>query len=266
MFYTWSHPPMPLQKNFVDNFFYLKKTKPGWVGVSEVFLAKDQTFYGFFFGTLPLTISHSSFSPDRSWRCGQLGEDYPREQAKGAEGQQKVPRCAKVNCFPSSSFFTFFLGFVTLWPVAARSCMSSLLILRKCSIRPATFSSRYIINHYKGLQCIYRVFLASLFYLPSLEWQLISQCALANNVEHFKMVLESVSCTEEDLLFTDAETGQLEPLHCAYIFSTTMPMCVQSCGTLKALSEAPCCQLRISIYQHIDIDIDISAHNTVPPH
>ena len=80
------------------------------------------------------------------------------------------------------------------------------------------------------------------------------------------MVLESVSCTEEDLLFTDAETGQLEPLHCAYIFSTTMPMCVQSCGTLKALSEAPCCQLRISIYQHIDIDIDISAHNTVPPH
>ena len=34
-----------------------------------------------------------------------------------------------------------------------------------------------------------------------------AQCALANNVEHFKMVLESVSCTEEDLLFTDAETG-----------------------------------------------------------
>merc|ERR1719394_1619780 len=36
---------------------------------------------------------------------------------------------------------------------------------------------------------------------------ILQQCALANNVEHFKMVLESVSCTEEDLLFTDAETG-----------------------------------------------------------
>ena len=41
----------------------------------------------------------------------------------------------------------------------------------------------------------------------SLLLKAISQCALANNVEHFKMVLESVSCTEEDLLFTDAETG-----------------------------------------------------------
>jgi hypothetical protein len=30
-----------------------------------------------------------------------------------------------------------------------------------------------------------------------------SQCALANNGEHFKMVLESVSCSEEDLLYTD---------------------------------------------------------------
>ena len=53
---------------------------------------------------------------------------------------------------------------------------------------------------------------------------------------------------------------------CAYILSTTMPMCEQSCGTLEALSEAPFCQLRISIYLHIDIDIDISAHNIVPPH
>merc|ERR1719458_44007 len=36
---------------------------------------------------------------------------------------------------------------------------------------------------------------------------ILQQCALANNVEHFKMVLESVSCTEDDLLYTDVETG-----------------------------------------------------------
>jgi len=36
---------------------------------------------------------------------------------------------------------------------------------------------------------------------------ILQQCALANNIEHFKMVLESVSCTEEDLLYTDVETG-----------------------------------------------------------
>ena len=37
---------------------------------------------------------------------------------------------------------------------------------------------------------------------------ILQQCALANNIEHFKMVLESVSCTEEDLLYTDVETGK----------------------------------------------------------
>jgi len=36
---------------------------------------------------------------------------------------------------------------------------------------------------------------------------ILQQCALANNIDHFKMVLESVSCTEEDLLYTDVETG-----------------------------------------------------------
>jgi len=36
---------------------------------------------------------------------------------------------------------------------------------------------------------------------------ILQQCALANNIEHFKMVLESVSCTEDDLLYTDVETG-----------------------------------------------------------
>jgi len=36
---------------------------------------------------------------------------------------------------------------------------------------------------------------------------ILQQCALANNAEHFKMVLESVSCSEEDLLYVDPETG-----------------------------------------------------------
>ena len=36
---------------------------------------------------------------------------------------------------------------------------------------------------------------------------ILQQCALANNIDHFKMVLESVSCTEEDLLYVDPETG-----------------------------------------------------------
>ena len=38
---------------------------------------------------------------------------------------------------------------------------------------------------------------------------ILQQCALANNAEHFKMVLESVSCSEEDLLYVDPETGKL---------------------------------------------------------
>ena len=37
---------------------------------------------------------------------------------------------------------------------------------------------------------------------------ILQQCALANNTEHFKMVLESVSCSEEDLLYVDPETGK----------------------------------------------------------
>ena len=37
---------------------------------------------------------------------------------------------------------------------------------------------------------------------------ILQQCALANNSEHFKMVLESVSCTAEDLLYVDPETGE----------------------------------------------------------
>jgi len=36
---------------------------------------------------------------------------------------------------------------------------------------------------------------------------ILQQCALANNISHFKMVMESVSCTEEDLLYQDVETG-----------------------------------------------------------
>ena len=39
---------------------------------------------------------------------------------------------------------------------------------------------------------------------------ILQQCALANNTEHFKMVLESVSCSEEDLFFADPETGQCQ--------------------------------------------------------
>ena len=38
---------------------------------------------------------------------------------------------------------------------------------------------------------------------------ILQQCALANNTDHFKMVLESVSCSEEDLLYVDPETGWL---------------------------------------------------------
>ena len=37
---------------------------------------------------------------------------------------------------------------------------------------------------------------------------ILQQCALANNTQHFKLVLESPSCTEEDLLYTDVETGE----------------------------------------------------------
>ena len=37
---------------------------------------------------------------------------------------------------------------------------------------------------------------------------ILQQCALANNSEHFKMVLDSVSCTAEDLLYVDSETGK----------------------------------------------------------
>ena len=37
---------------------------------------------------------------------------------------------------------------------------------------------------------------------------ILQQCALANNSEHFKMVLDSVSCSPEDLLYVDSETGE----------------------------------------------------------
>jgi len=36
---------------------------------------------------------------------------------------------------------------------------------------------------------------------------ILQQCALANNINHFKMVMESVSCSNDDLLYQDAETG-----------------------------------------------------------
>ncbi len=36
---------------------------------------------------------------------------------------------------------------------------------------------------------------------------ILQQCALANNIQHFKMVMESVSYKEEDLMYTDPETG-----------------------------------------------------------
>jgi hypothetical protein len=36
---------------------------------------------------------------------------------------------------------------------------------------------------------------------------ILQQCALANNIAHFKMVMESVSCTDEDLNYQDPETG-----------------------------------------------------------
>ena len=36
---------------------------------------------------------------------------------------------------------------------------------------------------------------------------ILQQCALANNISHFKMVMESVSCTDEDLNYQDPETG-----------------------------------------------------------
>ena len=37
---------------------------------------------------------------------------------------------------------------------------------------------------------------------------ILQQCALANNVSHFKMVLESPSCTEVDFKYQDTETGE----------------------------------------------------------
>jgi len=36
---------------------------------------------------------------------------------------------------------------------------------------------------------------------------ILQQCALANNIQHFKMVMHSVSYKEEDLLFQDPDTG-----------------------------------------------------------
>ena len=38
---------------------------------------------------------------------------------------------------------------------------------------------------------------------------ILQQCALANNIAHFKMVMESVSCTDEDLNYQDPETGEI---------------------------------------------------------
>ena len=36
---------------------------------------------------------------------------------------------------------------------------------------------------------------------------ILQQCALTNNIAHFKMVMESVSCTDKDLIYEDAATG-----------------------------------------------------------
>lgn len=36
---------------------------------------------------------------------------------------------------------------------------------------------------------------------------ILQQCALSNNTQHFKLVLESPSCTEMDLMYRDSETG-----------------------------------------------------------
>ena len=48
---------------------------------------------------------------------------------------------------------------------------------------------------------------------------ILQQCALANNTDHFKMVLESVSCSEEDLLYVDPETGGL---CCPIVFTSSI--------------------------------------------
>ena len=53
---------------------------------------------------------------------------------------------------------------------------------------------------------------------------ILQQCALANNTDHFKMVLESVSCSEEDLLYVDPETGGLFcPIQYSHHWSNISP-------------------------------------------
>ena len=64
--------------------------------------------------------SNPWLSPDWSWGRGQLGEDHPREQVEGAEGEQEVPSSPKVEflslfwtTMTSTSFLPRFCDFVT---------------------------------------------------------------------------------------------------------------------------------------------------------
>ena len=69
----------------------------GFVDVERIgnnsFSGSTQTFSGD--AKTIISVSNS----DRAWRRGQLGEDHPRKQAEGAEGEQEVPRCPKVTIF-----------------------------------------------------------------------------------------------------------------------------------------------------------------------
>ena len=64
--------------------------------------------------------SYPWLSPDWSRGRGQLGEDHPREQVEGAEGEQEVPSSPKVEflslfwtTMTSTSFLPRFCDFVT---------------------------------------------------------------------------------------------------------------------------------------------------------
>jgi len=75
-----------------------------------------------------------------------------------------------------------------------RACRRYRAIPRFCDF--VTGTSQELFNLFSDLKKLY-----------SETGYILQQCALANNIDHFKMVMDSVSCTEEDLLYQDSETG-----------------------------------------------------------
>ena len=93
-------------------------------------------------------------------------------------------------------------GHVSLEKVVHESKMQVQKVSRKCRAIPrfcdfVTGTSQELFELFSDLK---KMFLETGY--------ILQQCALANNKEHFKMVLESVSCSEEDLLYVDPETGE----------------------------------------------------------